>query len=117
MQKGSKQQRPGFVHSILELEIDFVRWNARVHKARQSYVNPVWRQSLSVIGVESPDTDCFKNNNNKKVMLTVKTIQLWLSIKVLRKLNNKKIKQTMLQDATRKISIKYFNLKYNEKAE
>ncbi len=38
MQKGCKQQRLGFVHSILELEIYFVRWNARVHKARQSYV-------------------------------------------------------------------------------
>lgn len=88
MQKGSKQQRPGFVHSILELEIDFVRLNARVHKARQSYVNPVWWQSLSVIGVESPDMDCFKNINNK-VMLIVKNIQLWLSMKVLRKLNNK----------------------------
>lgn len=60
MQKGSKQQRPGFVHSILELQIDFVRWNSRVHKARHSYVNPVWWQSLLVIGVESPDKDCLK---------------------------------------------------------
>ncbi len=50
--------------------------------------------ALSGIGVESPDTDCFKDNNNKKVTFTVKIIQLWLSMKelknvIIRRLNIK----------------------------